>query len=79
MSAWNGPFNVRIPHSAARTLKVLTNVNVKMDFTGLTQRVKVRGLALKFWSTELTSFNSVYDISFQHKKVIYKTVGYRKS
>ena len=79
MSAWNGPFNVRIPHSAARTLKVLTNVNVKMDFTGLTQRAKVRGLALKFWSTELTSFNSVYDISFQHKKVICKTVGYRKS
>lgn len=54
MSAWNGRFNVRIPPSAARTLKVLTNVNAKMDFTGLMKRAKVRALALKFWSTEMT-------------------------
>ena len=48
---------MRIPHSAVRTLRVLTNVNAKMDFTGLTKRAKVRGLALKFWSTEMTLFN----------------------
>ena len=51
MSAWNGHFNVRIPHSAAKTPKVLINATAKMDFTGLTKRAKVRGLALTFWST----------------------------
>ena len=42
MSAWNGRLSARIPLSAVRTRKVLTNVNVKMDCTGLTARAKVR-------------------------------------
>jgi len=50
MSAWNGHFSVRTPHSAARTPKVLTNVNAKMGFTGLTRLAKVRASTLKFWT-----------------------------
>lgn len=56
MSAWNGPSNVRIPHSAVRTLRVLTNVNAKMDFTGLTKRAKVRA---RFGSEVLVDRNDV--------------------
>ena len=57
MSASNGHFNVRIPHSAARTLKVLTNVNAKMDFTGLTKLAKVRTLVPVFCSTKMALLN----------------------
>ena len=54
MSVSNGHFIVRIHHSAARTLKVLTNVNAKMDFTGLTKLAKVRDLAPVFRYTKMT-------------------------
>ena len=50
MSAWNGHFSVRTPHSTARTPKVLTNVNAKMAFTGLTRLARVRASTLKFWT-----------------------------
>jgi len=66
MSASNGHFNVRIPHSAARTLKVLTNVNAKMDFTGLTKRAKVRALVPVFRSTKMAMLNWLIDL---HKNI----------